>query len=504
MRLKRELAASELRTRLVPLLGNPLVQPLPLLSGAALNDPVGADIEAIPAVLARVREEWQHADSLCRMSGTSFARLLLEKMALNAAHETRDIDLLVVGVETSLWLAEQFVADLTRALPKVSAQAVSANKLTQSACLLLAYCAALQLCALLHTRALTPPLPPPVFGCDIDVAPTGFPMARSTIALRNAVVLVISQSGQTFPGLHATRLMRHMVGERVFVMTGEFDTKMGLVVGQDMARTEPFCCRIFSNFSGWRPAEPTTVAAAAAHATLSELLLFLLHAYTTELLPAQAFDLLGLTMPRDDVRCLAELRDASTLHAVPEICLRADGKSVVGLSFRETARRMLVDWTAGALPGAHERLVDMGHDWATRVNESWHATVFSAFYVFGTIFFQFAPMNVVSVVVGCGDPFYKMCPLDGKCCVIGFALRLVDVSIYIWIGWVFLLLRRKLRGTDVFARRGKRTLVIADVPWVRRVCVCCPLLHTRRPACCWLLPCCPAALRAAALLAAGC
>jgi hypothetical protein len=32
----------------------------------------------------------------------------------------------------------------------------------------------------------------------------------------------------------------------------------------------------------------------------------------------------------------------------------------------------------------------------------------------------------------------------------------------------FLLLRRKLRGADVFARRGKRTLVIADVPWVHQ------------------------------------
>jgi hypothetical protein len=32
----------------------------------------------------------------------------------------------------------------------------------------------------------------------------------------------------------------------------------------------------------------------------------------------------------------------------------------------------------------------------------------------------------------------------------------------------FLLLRRKLRGVDVFARRGKRTLVIADVPWVHQ------------------------------------
>jgi hypothetical protein len=404
MRLKRDLTPSELLARLVPLRGNPLVQPLPLLSGAAANDPVGADIEAIPPVLARIKAEWAHADSLCRRSGTAFARILLEKMALNAAQETRDIDLLVVGVETSLWLAEQWVADLTRALPKVVAQAVSANKLTQ------------------------------MFGCDIDASATGFPLARSALRLRNALVLVVSQSGQTFPGLHATRLMRHIVGDRVFVLTGEYDTKMGLVVGQDMAQSERFCCRIFSNFSGWRPAEPTTVAAAAAHATLTELLLFLLHAYTTELSPELGASLLGLTMPHDDVRCLAELRDGSTLSAVPEICLRADGASVVGLSFRQTARRMMVDWTAGRLPGPHERLVDLGHEWATRVNESWHATVLSALYVFGTIFFQFAPMNVVSEVIGCGQPFWQVCTVDAKCCVVGFALRLVDVVIYVWIG----------------------------------------------------------------------
>jgi hypothetical protein len=404
MRLKRELTPAELLSRLVPLRNNPLVQPLPLLSGAAANDPVGADIEAIPPVLARIKAEWAHADSLCRRSGTAFARILLEKMALNAAQETRDIDLLVVGVETSLWLAEQWVADLTRALPKVCAQAVSANKITQ------------------------------MLGCDIDAAATGFPLARSALRLRNALVLVVSQSGQTFPGLHATRLLRHVVGDRVFVLTGEYDTKMGLVVGQDMARPERFCGRIFSNFSGWRPAEPTTVAAAAAHATLTELLLFLLHAYTSELSAEQGGRLLGLSMPHDDVRCLAELRDASTLSAVPEICLRADGASVVGLSFRQSARRMMVDWTAGRLPGPHERLVDLGQEWATRVNESWHATVLSALYVFGTIFFQFAPMNVVSEVVGCGDPFWRVCTDDAKCCVVGFALRLVDVVIYIWIG----------------------------------------------------------------------
>ena len=144
MRLKRDLVPWEIRRRLVPLLNNQLVQPLPLLSGAAENDPVGADIEAIPAVLARIRDEWKHAATLNRQTATAFARILLEKLAFNTALEMRDIDLLVVGVETSLWLAEQFVADLKRALPKLAAEAISANKITQ------------------------------MLGCDADIAPTGF------------------------------------------------------------------------------------------------------------------------------------------------------------------------------------------------------------------------------------------------------------------------------------------------------------------------------------------
>jgi len=444
---RKEVTGYELRTRLVPLLDNPLVQPLPLLSGPAQNDPVGADIEAIPQVLARVRSEWQDAESLNRMTATAFARMLLEKMAHNqhfsgSAHEARDMDVLIVGVEISLWMAEQFAADLTRALPHVHAQAMSANKV-------------------LHMFGTEQP----------DVSCTGFPgMARATLPVRNAIVLVVSQSGQTFPVLNATRLLRHTLGDRVFVLTGEYDTKMGLVVGQNYARPQSahFCCRIFSNLSGWRPAEPTTVAACAAHATLTELLVFLLHAYTIELQPDEAHALLGLTMNRDDVRCLAELRDASTLQSVPELCLRADGKSTVGLSIREAGMQIIADWTAGGMPGVHENLVAAGQEWACRINEGWHATVFNACYVAGTILFQWAPFNVVSVLVGAGGPFYFVCQTSAKKCVIGFALRFIDVVIYIWIGWLFLLLRRRLLRRPVFARRGKRVLVIADVPWVHQ------------------------------------
>lgn len=85
------------------------------------------------------------------------------------------------------------------------------------------------------------------------------------------------------------------------------------------------------------------------------------------------------------------------------------------------------DWTQGRLPGVHEALVDQGQEWAVRITESWHAIVFSAFYVFGTILFQFAPMNVLSEVANSGQPFWVVCQVNAAKCAIGFSLRFVDV-----------------------------------------------------------------------------
>lgn len=99
-RLKRDLDGAELRARLVPLARNPLVQSLPLLTGAARNDPVGADIEAIPGVLRRVVSEWAQPEGLCRQSATAFARMLLEQASFAARNGGRrhdPIDLVVVG-----------------------------------------------------------------------------------------------------------------------------------------------------------------------------------------------------------------------------------------------------------------------------------------------------------------------------------------------------------------------------------------------------------------------
>jgi hypothetical protein len=98
------------------------------------------------------------------------------------------VHLLVVGVEVSLWVAEQFAADVTEFLPGASATAVSANQL--------------------------------VGGEKVYFSARDSKGSLSLSALSEAhtVVLVLSQSGQTFPALKATARLCARLGDRVFII----------------------------------------------------------------------------------------------------------------------------------------------------------------------------------------------------------------------------------------------------------------------------------------------
>jgi hypothetical protein len=93
------------------------------------------------------------------------------------------------------------------------------------------------------------------------------------------VPLAISRSGQTFNTLDAVKFLHtlHGLGKAgpVFLMTGEIDTLMGAAVGQCVKAEAPWVDRVFPTGPGWRTAEPATVSSAAAHASLTQLLLHL-------------------------------------------------------------------------------------------------------------------------------------------------------------------------------------------------------------------------------------
>ncbi|CAI5501080.1 unnamed protein product, partial [Closterium sp. Naga37s-1] len=99
------------------------------------RDLVEADLRAIPRVLESIRADWEDARSLNRRTAAALVAMLQAKAeAAAAAGEAaggmsrKEIDVLVTGVETSLWVGEQFAADLQNCFPQLRVVAVSANK----------------------------------------------------------------------------------------------------------------------------------------------------------------------------------------------------------------------------------------------------------------------------------------------------------------------------------------------------------------------------------------
>ena len=96
-------------------------------------------------------------------------------------------DLLIGGVETSLWIAEQFAVDLRAAFPNINITTVSANKLLS------------------------------VGGeANAEILESGLPRKIS----ERTCVLLISPSGQTFPAFHATKELARFTKGHGWIFNG--------------------------------------------------------------------------------------------------------------------------------------------------------------------------------------------------------------------------------------------------------------------------------------------
>jgi hypothetical protein len=71
---------------------------------------------------------WGDRASPQRTAGHALSLKLVECMRQRVLHSRDTIDLLVAGVEASLWLAEQFAGDLRRIFPYLNVATISANK----------------------------------------------------------------------------------------------------------------------------------------------------------------------------------------------------------------------------------------------------------------------------------------------------------------------------------------------------------------------------------------
>ena len=201
------------------------------------------DINDIPAVLRNVTLDWSDASSTNRQAAVDFFHLFSDCIRRHREGE-RGLDLLLTGIESSLWLAEQLAADLRIIFPNASINSVSSNKLL----------GALE------------DVPRMVHFC-------GYNRLRADDLRRDRpVVLCISQSGQTFATLHACRQLLNVLEGNVFLVTGTKESKMRDAV-VDLLGEEAGDRRVMYNFSGVRLAEPSTVAVCSMHQTLTEFLL---------------------------------------------------------------------------------------------------------------------------------------------------------------------------------------------------------------------------------------
>jgi hypothetical protein len=408
------------------------------------------------------------------------------------------------GVEASLWAAEQFAADLRTIFPQLNIVTVSANKLLGIA--------------------------------DDAAGKVFFPGTDAILRRRidkHTCALLISQSGQTFATLHATRKVASVVGDRLFLMTGCFNSKMEVAMKEyyDLNGKVYGKNRVFNNYSGYRPAEPTSAAIVATFHTLTRLILHLAVTCRKKFAGCRlihkwdyvaATEMLRKLVRRKRARRLARMEAAGEqIDSAQEVAPVAapDNEAEVFVPWYEQGQRtLLMNLTDGCIDDIHnlistsmipnierivgydingdplppeqkttnEELRSAGQAWGAHVAEPWNIIVGVAVYLiisvgFGLPLFGTIATIVVAILkaagIDLGDGSLSWSPRDPATMMnqglgwtlVGIALQLIDAIWFVYIGKNLTWLARWVCGRPMDARMGGRTIVVVDTPCVHQL-----------------------------------
>jgi hypothetical protein len=432
----RELTPGELRERWLSMTDCPYLPHVKYPKNDS-EDPVATDNSEIPAILEEIKLNWQNPNSLNRQTAEYLVQLICDKaqkleqkrqqmMRAGFAEMTEQlptVDLLIIGVENSLWLGTRFARDFKTIFPWFNIQSISANEILQK------------------------------FKYDFSSLHLG----------RDSIVLAITQSGQTFPTIQAIntfdRLYRLGMIEELFILTGELGSFLGSHAIkpkqiekkiENKESTDFVRHKIFVNGSGRRTAEPATITVAANQQTFTELLLYIATRLRAEFPDINPF---GMTLATESIQVLEKMKNDFLDVSVVQII----GTTPTGKTIESQTRK---------------QLITNGRQWAWHVTETPLAWAIHALYV--------------SISVGWAIPFGYTIPLAKTLwhLVIWLAsipqdwwlikimnpvIALIDIGIYIFGSWLWTLALRYFQGRELFARIGKRSLVIGDVPWVNQI-----------------------------------
>jgi hypothetical protein len=371
--------------RIVLLQDNVFVDFSPAAAKSLHRDAVAQDLADIPALLSAIHDSFVDSTAFNRATVDEFyiqLHALLESKA-NGTNFDPDkkppFDLLITGVEVSLWAGEQFASDLQTMFPRLNVVAISANKVIG---------------VIGNARG--------------TVAPTGFDftLGEGSLDPRHTMALCISHSGQTFPTMHATKILQAALPGRVFVLSGSYDTQMGLAVGHQLDASAPFCNRMFSTFAGWRGAEPPSVTVAAIHHCLTAILV-------------HCADACNKTNP--DYASLS----VQEMHELQSILETFSTQTVGGI--------LGVDDKGNPIESdVHDNLKKMGRIWSWHILEGVIAWIMAAAYIAGTVISGYPLFFGIA----------RACNLDNRSAA--YVLHALDAALYIWVWHLSCLLLRVL------------------------------------------------------------
>eukprot|EP00798_Chlamydomonas_sp_ICE-L_P015346 gene15346-21432_t len=493
--------------RIVNLVGNKYIKfqgkaALAALAVPGKNDLVAADLSDTPRVLNDLRESWNTATSPNRQSAASFFANLdaiyQSTIAPTYRLDPLEVHLLIVGVEMGLWLAEQAANDLRLVFPFLKVQVLSANKIIS---------------VLGNSRG------------KIPVPGSAFCRLTSRIG-PNTICLSVSQSGQTFPTIHATRILNALMPGRVYVMTGQVDIRMppsaatcplqmppapvtcplppsAATCPLQMPPAPVTCplppsaatcplqmppapegCGLSLFFMlmepGWRSAEPPTVVAIAMHQCLTELITYSATSMAEKYFrPNKTMNerreatYIGpstkeLANPEETAKRSAPGWQTGTgplgMGITPDQLLDL---RIVRDSFIDTGAPSLVGvgLDGESFPSSHYRdLRDTGRKWAKHVTETPIAWALSLMHITATVFAGWPILYSITYGI-CKAAQCSDMAHDG----ITMTALLLDCPLYMFLPWVYASLLRLLQGRHLMHRWGKRTVVICDVPFVHQI-----------------------------------
>eukprot|EP00747_Dinoflagellata_sp_TGD_P139790 gnl/TRDRNA2_/TRDRNA2_175938_c6_seq6.p1 gnl/TRDRNA2_/TRDRNA2_175938_c6~~gnl/TRDRNA2_/TRDRNA2_175938_c6_seq6.p1 ORF type:complete len:1830 (+),score=285.34 gnl/TRDRNA2_/TRDRNA2_175938_c6_seq6:718-5490(+) len=387
-------------------------------------DPIEKDILDIPALLKDVEASFADEKALNYISCHTFS-LHLAKL-LTREQRSQDIDVLVYGMENSLWLGQQFAADLRRIFPRLKITAMSSNWI---------------LGMLQQGQG--------------HIEMLNFSMSRRIFRLSpGAICLAISQSGTTYPTVWASRLLARLpMDKHIFAMSGLFDTVLANSIGQDLSQPT-FGGKLFSTMSNIRFAEPSTAATIAMMHSLSWILLV-----TARTVVQSGEIALRQNASKDSI--------ANRQSQVPMCELRMteinDFERLICSLGPNAAKICGTDHVHNDVPSKVSQDLRVCGDYiAGHLLEGWYTLATGAAYVIVTVTLGIPVLTTIWTHVSEAALSDVQDDMVAQMTAVSYAVAYSDSIIYVFLGAIICSVIRWWQGRRLFTRYTSRCLVIVD------------------------------------------